>query len=466
MIDFQSDAILKIHKLQRRYRAFFWFTFLSSWLISGQLVAQQKNRQQLEKEKQKNLQEIKEINEILNKTTSEKNVSVGQLKALNRRIETQTKQIDLLADDLELLDKELKDLHEVTVGLSSDLEKLKKEYASMVYAAAKSSNTYNKLSFLFSASSFNELVMRYKYLKQYSEARKAQVRQIELVRTNLLAKQSAIKYKKQAQQQTLNSQVVENKKLESLKQVQAETVTQLSQQEKELKTELDNRKKSIRQLDHLITAMIEREIRESRLREEERLRAERLAREKAAKERAEKERLEGKKPEKVPEPEVVVKPPEVRESSGNAIAMNEAETTLASSFSANRNRLPWPVTKGFISEKFGVHSDPVFKGVVYQNMGIDIQTGAGESVRTVFDGTVLNVDDQVPGMNNVVVIQHGNFLTVYAKLGSVSVSPGQKVKARENIGTVASGKDGTSEINFQIWKNTTKLDPETWLQNR
>lgn len=442
------------------------------WLLVGSQAAwsQQKNRQQLEREKQKNLQEISEINEILEKTTSEKKVSVGQLRAINRRIEIQTKQIDLISEDLSLLDQELQDLNVVTTGLSNDLQRLRKEYAAMIYSAAKMNNTYSQLSFLFSASSFNDLIVRYKYLQQYSEARKAQVRQIEKVRSNLLAQQNAIKSKKQQKQQTLSSQVVESRKLEDLKVKQAETVSQLSQQESKLKSELEEKKRSMRQLDRLITTLIEREIRESRRREEERLKAERLARAKAAKEKAAKETADNKVTASKPspaEPKVEEKE-EVKESTAttSGLAMTEVETSLAASFAANRNRLPWPVVKGFISEKFGIHYDPDFPQVKYENMGVDIQTTAGEAVRSVFDGTVLTVDDHVPGMGNVVVIQHGNFMTVYAKLSNVNVSAGQKVKARETIGSVAPGREGPAEINFQVWKNTTKLDPEAWLQNR
>ncbi len=89
----------------------------------------------------------------------------------------------------------------------------------------------------------------------------------------------------------------------------------------------------------------------------------------------------------------------------------------------------------------------------------------GEPVRTVYDGIVLDVTEMV-GMGNVVAIQHGNFMTIYAKMKNVSVSPGQKVSARDAIGTVATDAEGTSELQFQVWKNTTRLNPESWLRAR
>ena len=104
----------------------------------------------------------------------------------------------------------------------------------------------------------------------------------------------------------------------------------------------------------------------------------------------------------------------------------------------------------------------MLKNVVIENRGVDIQTGAGEAVRSVFDGKVLTVTS-IAGMNQIVMIQHGDFFTVYAKLRSVSVQEGQRVSAREPIGTVATNAEGTSEVQFQVWHNAANLNPETWL---
>ena len=122
----------------------------------------------------------------------------------------------------------------------------------------------------------------------------------------------------------------------------------------------------------------------------------------------------------------------------------------------------WPVGKGFISQRFGKHAHPVLKGVVIENRGIDLQTGQGEVARSVFDGKVLTVAS-VPGMNNIVMIQHGDYFTVFAKLKSVSVSEGQTVKRKDIIGTIYTSSEGTTELQFQIWKNSTNLNPESWL---
>lgn len=443
-------------------------TLFCLFLVTFSAFAQTKSRQQLEQEKKKNLQKINEISEILDKTTTEKKASLGQLKAINRKIETQAKQIDLLEEDLNLLDKELQELQEVTVGLTNDLGKLRKEYAEMIYAASKTNNTYNRLMFLFSSKNFNELFRRYQYLQQYSKARKAQVAQIEKVRTSLVAQQSNIKNKKQQQEQVLTVKVGEGKKLEGLKVVQSETVTQLSQQEQQLRDELNEQRNAVRQVDRMITSLIEKEIRESRRREEERRRAERERLAKLAKEKAEADAKTTKVEPKKEEPVEATKPETKAEKATadeSMISLNEAEISLATSFAANRNRLPWPVSRGFISERFGKHEHPYFKDVFTENPGIDIQTTVGENVQSVFDGVVLDIN-KVPKMGNIVVIQHGSYLTVYAKLATVSVEIGQKVKARQAIGTVSTDSEGVAGLNFQVWHNTSKQNPESWLRDR
>ncbi|MDT4865889.1 Peptidase family M23 [compost metagenome] len=114
-----------------------------------------------------------------------------------------------------------------------------------------------------------------------------------------------------------------------------------------------------------------------------------------------------------------------------------------------------------MSSKFGVRHHAVLKGIKVDNHGVDIRTAPGAEVRAVFEGVVLDISE-IPGLNYVVAIQHGDYYTVYANLASVAVQVNQKVTGREIIGTVAE-KDGVPEINFQVWHNFTKLNPELWL---
>lgn len=466
-------------------RLFFrWFSL--GLLFVGTLLSRpaqsqqtQRNRQVLEKEKKQNVEKINQIRTVLRQTTSEKQVGLGQLKALNQQIQAQSQQIGLLNKDLQLTETEIAELRQASTTLTQDLKKLQAEYGSMIYAADKRRQQVNSLSFLFASDNFNQLVARYRYLRQYSDARQSQVRQMANVQTILVSKQTATQRKRQQQRGTLVAKVQESKKLETLKVEKNQVVQELGQKETELRTELAESRRAVDRLEAMITRIVVREARERAEREaRERVERDRLARAEAARRAAERKRAAeavaaaekaGEKPApadvaKVESPkdaEPATRKPDDRRNNN----LNDEETALASSFTASRSRLPWPVTKGFISDRFGRKPHPVLRGIYVENQGVDIQTNAGEGVRTVYDGIVQDVTS-MPGMNNVVAIQHGDYFTVYAKLRSVSVRAGQRVKAREAIGTVATDKNGVSEIQFQIWKEFTKLNPESWLLAR
>ncbi len=446
----------------------------------GDEIVIKQSRQQLEAEKQRNQERITEINRVLDQTATKKTATLTELKALNSKIETKTKQIDLLSQDISLLNTEMKGLAVQSSGLARDLKNLKKEYAAMVFAASKTANTYNKLSFLFSANSFNSLVMRYQYLRQYTDARKNQARHIEQVRGELNTKQQTIKYKQVRKKDVLTAQVKESESLEATKDRQAVVVQELSKQESTLKSELNERRKSIDRLDNMIQLVIEREIRRAAREREERLRRERIARQQAEeREAAAKARAEAAAkaaaaptPEKAKEildkaDEALAKAPsaeEVVKSKAEARAISAApESEAGATFGSSRGRLPWPVRSGYISEHFGVHSP--MPGISMRNLGVDIATNVGEPVRAVYDGIVRNVTS-MSGVGTVVMIQHGEYFTIYAKLASASVSEGQRVSARQAIGTAKPDPDGGAEINFQVWKGNGKLNPEGWLAGK
>lgn len=382
-------------------------------LSSGPVLAQSKSREQLEKEKKQNQEKLAATQKILESTRKKKSSTLGRVKALNHQISNQKKQLDLLEDDISLIDQEIIELETATNELNKKLERLKEEYGEMLYLASKSSAKLNKLSFILAAKSFNELVMRYKYLEQYTESRKMQVRQIGEITETLQARQEELKLKKNEKNGVISQKIDENKKLQQLKSEQDAVISDLSKEEKKLRNDIAESKRALKRLDNLINAIVSKGI-------------------------------------------------------AKTSAANEANTAvsiaLSSNFQGNRNRLPWPVSSGFISDKFGVKNHPVLKGVKVDNHGIDIRTGQNAPVSAVFDGTVLAIS-QIPGLNNVVAIQHGDYYTVYANLASVSVAINQKVSARQTIG-IAGQKDGEYEINFQVWYKFDKQNPELWLNKK
>jgi murein hydrolase activator len=411
--------------------------FLLGIFFSPDASAQQrkkKSRKQLESEKRRNLEKIAETKEALENTQEKKEVTVGKIKAIKERISSQEEQIGLMEQDMELLDMEMQDIVYAKVGLEQKLDTLQKEYAAMLYTASKTSGKVNKLSFLFSASSFNDLIMRYKYLQQYTDNRKSQVAQMIKVVALLRERQGNLEGKKSDKKRIISAKQAEAQNLELLKSRQTAMVGELSKREKDLRKEIEATKKSVNRLETLIANVVAREI--ARKNKERELRQDREA--KLAK-------------NKLKKPATKAKPQD----------LDDEETALGKSFGASKARLPWPVQRGFISDRFGIKEHPVLNGVLVNNNGIDIQTSAKATVRSVYAGVVKDVTE-IPGLGNVVLIQHGEYYTVYANLQQIFPTVGQKIGAKETIGT-AGESGGATEINFQIWHNSEHLNPEGWL---
>jgi len=458
-------------------------SLLIALFIGFESYAQVDKKTQLEQQKNDNLIKIKELNSIISKTSKKKKVSIGKLNVLKEQIVVQKKQINILNENQNLLASEAKILTQESDKLAVKLERLKKAYAKMLYEAEKVSTVNNKLSFLLLSSDLGEFVRRFDFLKQYTTNRKGQAKKIFETRQDLMTKKQQVIFKKNEEKKVLVVKEKEKVKLEVMKTKEAKVVTVLTQQEKKLKIELERKKLAIRKLDNLIAGIVQREIQKS-MERERRLRMAAQAKkfevnkpelpkpkleeglvkkyEKPADKVEEVSKPESKKEiakEKPVAKEVVTEP--VLEK--NTYYMNADEAKLAVSFAALRGRMPFPVPSGFISDHFGVHKHPILKGVMINNNGIDIQTSAGSAVHTVYDGIVQSVVN-IPGINTVVAIQHGDYFTVYSKLDNVSVSTGQRVRTGQRIGTVASDEDGTAEINFQVWKNTVRQNPESWLK--
>jgi len=460
-----------------------YISLLIALFIGFETYAQVDKKTQLEQQKNDNLVKIKELNSIISKTSKKKKVSIGKLNVLKEQIVVQKKQINILNENQNLLASEAKILTQESDKLAVKLARLKQAYAKMLYEAEKVSTVNNKLSFLLLSSDLGEFVRRFDFLKQYTTNRKGQAKKIFDTRQDLMTKKQQVIFKKNEEKKVLVVKEKEKVKLEVMKTKEAKVVTVLTQQEKKLKIELERKKLAIRKLDNLIAGIVQREIQKS-IDRERRLRLASQAKklevnkpelpkpkleeglvkkyEKPADKEEEVSKLEPKKEiakEKPIVKEVIAEP--VLEK--NTYYMNADEAKLAVSFAALRGRMPFPVPSGFISDHFGVHKHPILKGVMINNNGIDIQTSAGSAVHTVYDGIVQSVVN-IPGINTVVAIQHGDYFTVYSKLDNVSVSTGQRVRTGQRIGTVASDEDGTAEINFQVWKNTVRQNPESWLK--
>ncbi|MFY0607264.1 MAG: peptidoglycan DD-metalloendopeptidase family protein [Cyclobacteriaceae bacterium] len=387
---------------------------ISVLLLAGYSAVGQKSKSQLEKEKRENLSKIAEAEKILKDTESERRATLGQLRAINQQISAREGLIEALTEEITLLNGEIDELGVIVNALQNDLSDLKEEYAAMIYSAYKANHGFSKLTFLFSARTFNQLFMRLKYLEQYADARKIQATQIEVVSAELSGQRDAVADKRSEQKALLDNQKNEARKLVNLKAKQSGLVQELTKKQKQLKKELANRKLAVERLDNLIAEIVRKELERSK-------------------------------------------------SLSSAAIANESE--LSASFEGSKNKMQWPVSSGFVSSKFGKHPHPVMKGIMQDNPGIDIQTQKDEPVKSVYTGKVIQIA-YVPGMFNVIILQHGEYYTVYSKLKEVTVKKGAVVKQNQPIGLVHTDPNGVSEVHFEVWKNYVKLNPEQWLSRK
>jgi septal ring factor EnvC (AmiA/AmiB activator) len=401
------------------------FFVLCFSLFLAPACAQRTTKAQLQKEKQQNLDKIKETEKILTQTAQEKKNSLGELSALTQRIRQQEALILSVGSEIELMDMDISENNEILKALQTDLVRLKAEYATMVFSAQKSSGGVSKLMFLFSASTFDQLAMRLKYMEQYSAARKQQAAAIKKVQEQLAEQVLVIEGKKDDKNKLLNEEVSEKNNLDGLKRKQSSILGALTKEEKRLKKDLDETRKAVAKLDKLINDIIREEM------------------ERAAREAREREAAKNK--------------------NRGAAKVSDANAALSSSFEENKNKFPWPVS-GFISQKFGRQNHPVLRGIVLQNDGINIQTPQGEKVKSIFAGEVRAVAF-IPTLGSSVIISHGEYFTVYSGLKDVVVKKGQKVINNQEIGKVQVNSEGISELRFQIRRNTLALDPQSWLKD-
>lgn len=378
----------------------------------------QTNKSQLEKEKATFQNQIKEAQQILAQTSSKKKVSVGQLNAIKKQIEGQTKLIRTYSSEVKMLNEKIQEDGIVINAMQQDLDNLNKEYASMVYSLYKSSNGFNRLSFIFASSNLSQFYMRFKYLEQYSSARKNQVKLITEIKAELGDEKAAFEHAKDEKNVLLSEQMKEKKTLDKLKSDQDKVFTNLKNEESKLTKDISKKKNEVSKLENLISKLLKEEIKSTA-------------------------------------------------SATNKVADLKIDLkNISSLFEKNKSNLPWPVASGFISEKFGTHPHPVLKRIKMPSDGVNIQTKQNEQVKAVFNGVVKKIAIVPGGFKYVVIVQHGSYFTVYAKLKEVHVKMGQQIAKNDVIGEVNTDVDGVSEVQFQVWKNTQKLDPELWLAKR
>jgi len=375
-------------------------------------------RKQLEEQKASKQKNIEEINKILQEASTKKQRSLGELNALNALIGQREQKREALRQEIALIEKDISDTEKIIASLEADLRALKKEYAKMIYQASKNSSSFNQINFIISSSSFNDLFRRIRFVKQYAESRKKQLEQIEKTKNYLEDQNLVIKRQREEKANVLANLQIEDRELLELKNQQDIVVRELSLREAELRQQYLAEKKALKELEKQVLALI----------------------------RAEMKKSSG-------------------DETKNIVLINPEDIKLASSFSKNRGKLPWPVDNGFVSMGFGKQKHPSIDNLYLNNPGIKIQAKKGSKIKAVFDGKVEAIRERMgPGYR--VMINHGDFFTVYEPVDNIAVKENEKVQINQILGTIVPNLEGTPEILFSIYKNDQILDPSKWLYNK
>ncbi|WP_087938833.1 murein hydrolase activator EnvC family protein [Algoriphagus faecimaris] len=398
---------------------------LLAWSSADSFSQTSRTREELEKQKAEVQAKLREFDVILKQTTATKKTTIGELNAITRQFQTQNRLVSTLDREVRLIDQEISETEREITKMEQELIDLKAEYSRMIYNASKLNRSLSIVAFVFSSSTFNQLYMRLKYLKQYTDSRKQQAAQIEEVTLKLAERRVELDSRKDEKIKVLAEAQVERAKLEQLRKEQQGMVNTLTRKETDIKKQITATKKQQAQLESMIRQVIEEEIR--------------LAEAAAKKENS-----------------------TATKSAGSSMPMTPEVAALSSSFAGNRGKLPWPVETGFVTEVFGDNPHPTLRGISVPNDGINIRTQPNASVRSVFDGTVTKVAT-MPGYGETVIIKHGEYYTLYSKLKTITVKTGQTVKAKDVIGQVAVDVNGESEVHFQTWKGLQKMNPSTWI---
>lgn len=413
--------------------------FVGSW-VKAQSSAE------LKKERERLSREIRELDNTIQTTASERSVSLKQMNALTTQLRLREQKVATINSEIKILNNQIASHNKTIQDLRNQLAKLRKDYESMIMFAFRNRNAHNKMMFVFASRDFNQAFKRVKYLQQFNESRKKRADEIAATQQEIVLKVAQLEASKKEQAALLAEAQQERNLIAQEQGAESKVLNALTTQEKEFRQQLAQKQQEDARLARAIDAAIRREVEEELKRQE----AARLA---AAK-------LEAARTGKTVEEVEAEQPVETRKTDAELLAATPAAARLSADFASNRGRLPWPVQNGIITSRFG--RTTMGRNVVVDNAGVKIRTQANANVNAVFGGQVTTVQS-LDGLGFVVIVRHGKYMTVYAGLRTVAVRRGQEVTVGQALGQTYTDDDGYSEIEFQVREGFDNHNPEAWL---
>ena len=382
------------------------FIILFCILFSLPLLAD--NITTLQREQERIQQQLQETNNMLKQTQKNEKATVNKLNILNNNIKERKKLIRSINGEISSLDSQMADLSARNKELSRRLVELQDEYARLVRETHFAAVGLSPLKFVLSADSFRQMVRRMRYMRTFMQYRRKQAEEIAQTQADIEIQNDLLNTSRREREKALQKQKREQENLSRDERKQQKMLKELKNQEKKLIAQQKKQQKKADELNRKIDEL-------------------------------------------------------VRKQTSTTSTLTKEQQLIAGGFEANKGRLPWPVEKGFVSGYFGTYQHPVYEHVTVNNKGIYIQTTQGSDARAVFEGEVTSCI--VLGNNYAVIVQHGNYRTVYSNLKSLSVKQGDKVKAKQTIGRIMTqaDEDNKTELYFQVYKDRTLLNPSQWL---
>jgi septal ring factor EnvC (AmiA/AmiB activator) len=386
-------------------------------LIFSQLIISQTTRKQLESQKAAIQKELKQINELLFKNKKQRAETFSDIEKLSLKIERKQEFIKLTNKQINLLNKDLQENQKKQDQLSRELSQVRSAYKELILQSYKARSGKNRLMFVLSSETFFQAFKRTQYIKQYAVYRKAQANKILKLSEQLNKIKEELNERKLIKQQLLNDNRLTQKSLENEKKQADKIAFNLRKEEKKYKKNILAKQRERTRIDKQIDKLIRDAIAAS-----------------------------NKSKEK-----------------SDSFTLTPEAIALEKNFELNKGKLPWPVSRGVVIQKFGTQPHPVVKTAKIKSNGIVIATETSAKVKTVFKGKVLSVLS-FKGSNPTILIQHGNYITAYKNLYKVFVAKGDDLQSGEVIGEVfTNSSTGESSIQFSIFKRTTALNPLSWI---
>ncbi len=415
-----------------------------SWSQSAQDKLEAR-KLQIQKEIRENQTLLKSVRTKEKSTTSELLLQKNKISLKEKLIQTTERQSKLLANDMYINQKAINEL-------TKELVELRADYAELIVKSYKSRSEQSRAMFLLSSESFLQAYKRAQYMKQYASFRKSQGDELQKKTKVLESLNEKLKGQKAEKERLLVENRKEKESLE-LERKDTEKIFQgILKDKKNITTDIRKKEQESKKIDKEIDRLIRAAIAEANRK---------AAAEAAAKAAA----LAKANPTSAPAKKAAAEAASTKAApvSSTKIALTPEGEIVAANFRANKNKLPWPVERGVVTLGYGQQAHPVHRSLVIYNSGVEITTEKGALARAVFGGEVSSVMVLSP-INKIVIIQHGDFFSVYQNLNHVTVNKGDKVSLKQSIGTVnTNGETGATVIKFLISQNATYVNPQQWL---